>query len=73
MPPKFARIFSFDENSLNSTSTSTSTTIKSKSQSTTTINDSSLGSSGTQVSSHGIYGDHPGLNPTSERIVELQS
>ena len=24
-------------------------------------------------SSNGIYEDHPGLNPSSERIVELQS
>lgn len=44
-----------------------------QSQSTTTINDYSLQSSGTQGSYHGIFEDHPGLNPSSERIVELQS
>ena len=77
--PRFPRIFLFDENSLNSTQSSTtisSTTITSQSQSTTTINDSSFqssGTSGTQGSSNGVFEDHPGLNPSSERIVELQS
>jgi len=77
--PRFSRIFLFDENSLNSTQSSTtqsSTTITSQSQSTTTINDYSFqssGTSGTQGSSNGIFEDHPGLNPSSERIVELQS
>jgi F-type H+-transporting ATPase subunit a len=71
---RFPRIFSFDENSLNSTQSST--TITSQSQSTMTINDYSFqssGTSGTQGSSNGIFEDHPGLNPSSERIVELQS
>lgn len=71
------RIFLFDENSLNSTQSSTTTiTSTSQSQSTMTINDYSFqssGTSGTQGSSHGIFEDHPGLNPSSERIVELQS
>ena len=40
---------------------------------TTTINDYSFQSSGTQGSSHGIFEDHPGLHPSSERIIELQS
>nr|YP_010249816.1 ATP synthase subunit 6 [Osmanthus fragrans]QTT60947.1 ATP synthase subunit 6 [Osmanthus fragrans] len=108
---RFARIFLFDENSLNSTQSSTtisSTTITSQSQSTTTtstessflsssnsgnlnptanwnLNDShtepttttsidlSFPSSDTQGSYAGIFEDHPGLNPSSERIVELQS
>nr|WOV66911.1 ATPase subunit 6 [Sarcandra glabra] len=62
---KFPRIFLFDENSLNSNSTST--------QSTTTIKDDSFESSGTQGSYYGIFEDLPGLNPSSERVVELQS
>jgi F-type H+-transporting ATPase subunit a len=62
------RIFSFDEDSLNSSSSS-----RTPSQSTATINDYSLQSTSTQGSSDGIYRDHPGLNPSSERIVELQS
>jgi hypothetical protein len=43
---------------------------------TTTFNDYSFPSSGTQGSSDGIFQDHPGLNPfnpSSERIVELHS
>lgn len=67
----FPRIFLFDENSLNSNSSDTS--LRTPSQSTTNIDDYSLQSSGTQGSSNGIYEDHPGLNPSSERIVELQS
>jgi len=59
MFPRIPRIFSFDEESLNSSATSATTSL----QSTTTINDSS----------NGIFEDFPGLNPSSERIVELQS
>ena len=66
MKNKFPRIFLFDENSLNSSATSSIT----PSQSTTTITDSSLQSSDTH---DGLFEDHPGLNPSSERIVELQS
>jgi len=65
------RIFLFDEESLQSSSSSIA-----PSQSTTTITNYSLQSSDTQVSTHGIFEDHPGLNPdnnNSERIVELQS
>nr|YP_010900760.1 ATPase subunit 6 [Santalum album]WHS25603.1 ATPase subunit 6 [Santalum album] len=65
----FPRLFLFDENSLNSSATSS----KTPSQSTTTITDYSLQSSDTQGSYDGIFQDHPGLNPSSERIVELQS
>ncbi|EEF27785.1 ATP synthase subunit, putative [Ricinus communis] len=65
------RIFFFDEDSLQSSSSDTSSITPS--QSTTTINDYSLQSSGTQGSSDGIFEDHPGLNPSSERIVEIQS
>nr|AAB33492.1 ATP synthase subunit 6 [Petunia axillaris subsp. parodii] len=68
MFPKIPRIFFFDEESLNSSATSSQT----PSQSTTTISDFSLQSSDTQGSSNGIFEDHPGLNPSSERIVELQ-
>nr|YP_009430318.1 ATP synthase F0 subunit 6 [Nicotiana attenuata]ASZ83464.1 ATP synthase F0 subunit 6 [Nicotiana attenuata] len=64
----FRRIFLFDEDSLNSSVTS----YTNASQSTTTIMDYSLKSSDTQGSSSGIFTDHPGLNPCSERIVELQ-
>jgi F-type H+-transporting ATPase subunit a len=64
----FRRIFLFDEDSLNSSVTS----YTNASQSTTTIKDWSLQSSDTQGSSSGIFRDHPGLNPCSERIVELQ-
>lgn len=66
---KFPRLFLFDKNSLNSSATSSRT----PSQSTTTITDYSLQSSDTQGSYDGIFEDHPGLNPSSERIVELQS
>nr|QEQ76345.1 ATP synthase subunit 6 [Solanum tuberosum] len=59
MFPRIPRIFSFDEESLNSSATFATTSL----QSTTTINDSS----------NGIFEDFPGLNPSSERIVELQS
>lgn len=70
------RIFLFDENSLNSTQSTTTITSTSQSQSTMTVNDYSFqssGTSGTQGSYNGIFEDHPGLNPSSERIVELQS
>nr|ULQ69243.1 ATP synthase F0 subunit 6 [Ecdeiocolea monostachya] len=63
------RIFQFDENSLNSNSGQSTT--RTPSQSTTTISDYSFQLSDTQGDS--IYKDHPGLNPSSERIVELQS
>jgi len=47
------------------------------SKSTTTINDYSVKSSSTQgssnVNANGIFEDHPGLNPSSERVIELQS
>nr|UOX29755.1 ATP synthase subunit 6 [Rehmannia glutinosa] len=70
MENKFPRIFFFDEGSLNSSSDTSSRT---ESQSTTTITDYSQQSSGTPGSSHGIYEDHPGLNPGSERVVELEA
>ncbi|XP_057548657.1 ATP synthase subunit a-like [Amaranthus tricolor] len=64
---RIRRLFLFDEESLNTTS-SDATTL---SQSTTTIDDYSLQSSSTQGCSGGIFEDHPGLNPSSELIVEL--
>lgn len=78
MPQKFPRIFSFDEDSLNSNSTSSITPSQSatsmtiQSATSTTINDYSLQSSETNGSYHGIFEDLPGLNPSSERVVELQ-
>ena len=80
----FRRIFFFDENSLNSSSSDTASTYstritKTTDPYTTTINDSSFKSSDTSESSsssaqnEGIFEDHPGLNPSSERIVELQA
>ncbi|KAG5568279.1 hypothetical protein H5410_064700, partial [Solanum commersonii] len=81
MFPRIPRIFSFDEESLNSSATSATTSLQSTTtindsslQSTTTINDFSLQSTTTiNDSSNGIFEDFPGLNPSSERIVELQS
>lgn len=67
----FRRIFWFDEKSMNENESDTS--LLTPSQSTTPIDDYCLQSSGTQGSSNGIYEDHPGLNPSSERKVELQS
>lgn len=73
------RIFLFDEESLNSNSTQTNTAStfpnprSPTDQTTTTINDYSFQTSTTQDDYHGIFEDCPGLNPSSERIVELQS
>jgi ATP synthase B subunit len=69
-------MFQFDEASLNSTDSSVPTTVSS----VRTITDGSNASNapslnGIQIpqrDSTGIYEDHPGLNPTDERIVELQ-
>ncbi|KAK7375943.1 hypothetical protein VNO78_35258 [Psophocarpus tetragonolobus] len=58
------RIFLFDENSLNSSSSDNSSTSR------TRINNTSAPSN---YESHGIYEDHPGLNPGGERVVELQT
>nr|WOE91497.1 ATPase subunit 6 [Gastrodia elata] len=68
-------IFLFDEKSLNSNesnsfSKSFGTTSFTSNQYTTTMNDSSLKSS---EGYSGLSQDFPGLNPSSERIVELQS
>nr|YP_010937393.1 ATP synthase F0 subunit 6 [Syringa fauriei]WKW95401.1 ATP synthase F0 subunit 6 [Syringa fauriei] len=63
------RIFDFDEDSLNSSLSSISS--RTPSQSTTTITDYSLKSSSTRDST-GIFEDLPGLNPTDERVVDLQ-
>lgn len=83
----FLRIFRFDENNLNSSSSSSDNTsstefikkfaTSSTTQSTPSVSDSSMKSSETAAPSHsethGIFEDHPGLNPSSERIVELQN
>ncbi|KAG8381548.1 hypothetical protein BUALT_Bualt06G0133100 [Buddleja alternifolia] len=68
MENKSSRIFLFDEASLNSSSDTSCRTPNH--QSTTTITDYSQQSFS---SSHGIFEDHSGLNPTSERVVELQA
>lgn len=72
---------SSSETSLNPFGTSTTTArTNTTDQPTTTMNDLSSQSSETLANTHGtsepselIYEDHPGLNPSSERIVELQS
>nr|WOE91419.1 ATPase subunit 6 [Gastrodia crispa] len=69
----FLFLFLFDEKSLNSNesfSQSFGTTSLTSNQYTTTMNDSSLKSS---EGYSGLSQDLPGLNPSSERIVELQS
>lgn len=77
------RVCLFDENSINSSSSENYSTYSTRIKNTTdpsttiTIDDSSLKSSDTSApsnyESHGIYEDHPGLNPNSERVVELQT
>ncbi|XP_054789305.1 ATP synthase subunit a [Prosopis cineraria] len=67
------RIFLFDENSLNSDTASTSSTRITNTTDPST-NDSSVFSFDTSSPDrNGIFEDHPGLNPDSERVVELQS
>ena len=73
-PQRQRRMFQFDEASLNSTDSSVHTTVSS----VRTITDGSNTSNanGIQIpqrDSTGIYEDHPGLNPTDERIVEYQA
>ena len=60
------RIFQFDESSLNSTESSVRTITTEES---ITSNVNGIQGAGTT----GIYEDHPGLNPTSERVVEYQA
>ena len=75
--PRQRRMFQFDEASLNSTDSSVHTTVSS----VRTITDGSNTSNATSLNgiqipqrdSTGIYEDHPGLNPTDERIVEYQA
>ncbi len=66
------RIFQFDETSLNSTDSSVRTTASSV---RTMTEGSSNGTNlnGIPEDSTGIYEDHPGLNPSSERVVELHA
>lgn len=64
---------------INPFATGSTNSSSSETASPTTINDYSLQSSGTQYASAGdstaagIFEDHPGLNPSSDRVVELQS
>jgi len=60
------RIFRFDESSLNSTESSVRT-ITTEEANTSNVN--GIQGAGTP----GIYEDHPGLNPTNERVVEYQA
>jgi hypothetical protein len=60
--PRERRIFEFDEASLNSTESSSIPTTTVSSVRTTT-----------ERSNGSVVEDHPGLNPTDERVVELQA
>lgn len=65
------RIFQFDEASLNSTESSVRTITETDGSNTS--NATSL--NGIQIpqrDSRGIYEDHPGLDPSQERVVEYQ-
>nr|YP_010131838.1 ATPase subunit 6 [Chrysopogon zizanioides]QPZ94358.1 ATPase subunit 6 [Chrysopogon zizanioides] len=65
--PRERRIFQFDEASLNSTNSSIPTVTASSVRTERSNGSVDAGSTA------GIYEDHPGLNPTSERIVEYQA
>ncbi|KAM0821105.1 hypothetical protein ACQ4PT_066462 (mitochondrion) [Festuca glaucescens] len=71
--PRERRIFQFDEASLNSTNSSFPTATTSSVRTLTersngsVVNENAVGSTG------GISEDHPGLNPTDEKVVELQA
>lgn len=71
------RIFLFSDSSLNSSSSSSysnyTTTTESSLFSSATKNSSTTENNLQPLAPHGIYEDHPGLNPTDERVVELQS
>lgn len=71
------RIFIFSDSSLNSSSSSSysnyTTTTESSLFSSATKNSSTTENNLQPLAPHGIYEDHPGLNPTDERVVELQS
>jgi hypothetical protein len=60
--PRERRIFQFDEASLNSTESSSIPATTASSVRTTT-----------ERSNGSVVEDHPGLNPTDERVVELQA
>jgi hypothetical protein len=63
---KERRIFQFDEASLNSNEGS----VRTMTEGSNTSNATNL--NGIQGDSTGIYEDHPGLNPSNERVVEYQ-
>jgi len=69
-------MFQFDEASLNSTDSSVPTTVSSVRTITDGSNTSNAPSlNGIQIpqrDSTGIFEDHPGLNPSDERILEYQ-
>ena len=60
-PPRERRIFQFDEASLNSTESSSIPSTTGSSVRTTT-----------DRSNASVLEDHPGLNPTDERVPDLQ-
>lgn len=68
------RIFQFDEASLNSTDSSvprTTSSVRTMTEGSNTSNATNL--NGIQGDSTGIYEDHPGLNPSTEEVVEYQA
>jgi hypothetical protein len=70
------RLFEFDEASLNSSQSSIHTTtnsVKTMTEGSNASNATNVSGSGIQVNSSGIYEDHPGLNPSDERVVEYQA
>jgi hypothetical protein len=71
--PRERRIFQFDEASLNSTNSSIPTTTTSSVRTMTERSNGSVVNESDAGSTLGIYEDHPGLNPTDERVVELQA
>ena len=68
--------FDWDSDNTSSTEFRNQFATSSTTQSTPSVSDSSMKSSETAAPSHsethGIFEDHPWLNPSSERIVELQ-
>ncbi|XP_066314868.1 ATP synthase subunit a-like [Miscanthus floridulus] len=71
--PRERRIFQFDEASLNSTNSSIPTTTTSSVRTMTERSNGSVVNENDAGSTGGIYEDHPGLNPTDERVVEYQA
>ncbi|RLM65176.1 ATP synthase subunit, putative [Panicum miliaceum] len=71
--PRERRIFQFDEASLNSTNSSFPTTTTNSVRTMTERSNDSVVNENDAGSTAGIFEDHPGLNPTDERVVEYQA